>query len=143
MARLRNSAAVGLAGSANPGAGGVVLPPRPNAPRPPVNRSSLLPSYTVVTTDPRTTKDGSSLSSEPEQAAVRARHESTKRFDTAPPKAIVAHRRERGHGGQCKKTCSRTAVGYPGADAEPARAGRPFARVRARRRPHLAAHPPP
>src|SRR6266446_10663226 len=146
MARLRNSAAVGLAGSANPGAGGVVLPPRPNAPRPPVNRSSLLPSYTVepmVTTDPRTTKDGSSLSSDPEQAAVRARHESRKRFDTAPPRAIVAHRRERGYRGQCKKTCAQATLGYAARDAEPARAGRPFARVRARRRPHLAAHAPP
>src|SRR5207245_480863 len=59
---------------------------RPVASRPPVSRSSLPPSYTVLTTDPRATNDGNALLSELEQAAVTARNESTIRFDTAPPR---------------------------------------------------------
>ena len=74
----------------NPGGAGVeltgVVCPRPAAPRPPVSRSSLPPSYTVLTTDARTTNEGNALLSELEQAAVRARNESTMRFDTAPPR---------------------------------------------------------
>src|SRR5207253_9597457 len=94
FARFRSSAAVGFAGFANPGGGGGAFPgsspPRPAAPRPPVSRSSLPPSYAVVTTDRGATNDGNALLSELEHAAVTARNESTMRFDTAPPQGTAA-----------------------------------------------------
>src|SRR5437899_7721347 len=105
MARFRSSAAVGFAGSANVGAGGVVLPPIPNAPSPAVSRSSLVPSYVLVTTDPGTTKDGSVFSSEPDRHTATARNSRRVRFAKESLHcATLNHRRERADGGQCKKT---------------------------------------
>src|SRR2546425_1891018 len=70
MASLRSSAAVGLAGSTNPG--DEEKKPRPDLPSPPVRRSSGSPSYAVVTMAPFT-NDGRVFRSLLDRHAASAR----------------------------------------------------------------------
>src|SRR2546427_2788018 len=143
MARLRSSAAVGAAGSAKPG--GVPLP-SPEAPSPPVSKSSLLPSYAAVTTDPLATNDGSAFWSEPPWQAANARHSGSARFDKGPS-GILLERYKSGDGGPMNGAevdvgNRRHFAAVCCLDAEPARGGGPRARLLARRGPRLALRAP-
>src|SRR6266850_7481224 len=138
MARFRSSAAVGAAGSTNVGP----EPVRPSAPSPPVSRSSLFPSYGVLVTEPGTTNEGTSFTSVPVWQAAKTRHNGTVRFNTRGPPATASLTVERG-GTEVNVSKRNLGLAVCCLDAEPARAGGPPARVRARRRPRLAAHAPP